>query len=182
MAWRSIELFCALSQKHGFKFHYCACHCVCRCHFEHLLRSGTVRCSENLRRDSQIHRLCCFWFLFWRQLTFTPGWGKRSLLSLGANAPLLGLNSVSSTNGGTTNNGGIIGPSNSANGCKTSLDSLMIIYRLIQASSIHFIWVRLICARSAFWSESNYVFSFIFLFRHTIQQTEAQKYEECNLK
>lgn len=54
------------------------------------------------------------------QLTFTPSWGKRdaaSLTSAGAAAQMVGGSSMYP---GAENN------------CKTSLDSMMIIYRLIQ--------------------------------------------------
>lgn len=55
------------------------------------------------------------------QLTFSPNWGKRS------SANPLGL-SISQLNNLAETNGG------SANGCKTSVESLMLIYHLIQVN------------------------------------------------
>ncbi|XP_058815650.1 hypertrehalosaemic prohormone-like [Topomyia yanbarensis] len=48
------------------------------------------------------------------QLTFTPSWGKRSSVQLGSNMP----NSFGAQDG-----------------CKTPVDSLMVIYRMIQSEA-----------------------------------------------
>lgn len=54
------------------------------------------------------------------QLTFTPNWGKRS---------------ISQPNMGLTNSGSGLGFDN--NNCKTSVDSVMLIYRLIEVNLIN---------------------------------------------
>lgn len=104
--------------------------------YAQVLYSGCCTCCT--RCMSTCRLLLLFYFHF--QLTFSPNWGKRSNL-LGSNSPLLGLNAnIGGT--GATNNGGGPNPSNAANfngnGCKTSLDSLMMIYHLIQASLRHY--------------------------------------------
>lgn len=104
------------------------------------------------------------------QLTFTPNWGKRS------NSPLFGGFNTNGGNGGSgaTNNAGIATSSTTTNfngnGCKTSLDSLMMIYRLIQASF------------SILPFSSSMIFVFSIFHISDNRQTEAQKYDECTQK
>lgn len=58
------------------------------------------------------------------QLTFTPNWGKRGLSQ--------------PNNMGLTNSGSGLGFDN--NNCKTSVDSVMLIYRLIEVNLINFLF------------------------------------------
>lgn len=61
------------------------------------------------------------------QLTFTPNWGKRG---------------ISQQNMGLTNSASGIGFEN--NNCKTSVDSVMLIYRLIEVNLIICLYLLLI--------------------------------------
>lgn len=126
----STDYICAFSLKHGFKCSRCARYCDSCCHIEYLLRSGTFLRLFFVSMAQWLNRP----IFNSEQLTFTPNWGKRS------NSPLFGGFNTNGGNGGSgaTNNAGITTSSTTTNfngnGCKTSLDSLMMIYRLIQAS------------------------------------------------
>lgn len=60
-------------------------------------------------RSTAIVLIICFAAICTAQLTFTPQWGKRGI-----------------------SQGSQVQPGQSESGCKTSVDSLMLIYKLIQ--------------------------------------------------
>lgn len=55
------------------------------------------------------------------QLTFSPNWGKRN---------------VAPANIGQMNPGGVAGGFGQDNNCKTSADSIMLLYRIVQVNII----------------------------------------------
>lgn len=114
-------------------------------------------------------------------MTFTPNWGKRSgsnQLDIG-NSAATGLNNNGNSAIDTMFRFGATRNAANGNNCKPSVDSVMLIYRMIQ-----------VCVQSTIFSSISLRFDSkvqikiqtCLIFLYDSEQAEAEKLDDCNQK